>query len=329
MQAATLVRETAAAVAPAFQAPKGARIAVLIPCFNEELTVGRVIDDFRRALPEADIVVFNNRSTDATVRIAREHGARVLHEPRRGKGHVVAGMFGRVDADYFVMADGDDTYPADKVSALLQPLFDGEADMVVRTRLQVFSEGSFRPLHVLGNNLVRGLVNLIFSANLADIMSGYRAYTRRVADALPVVSAGFEVETEMTVNALYHRFEIHETPIPYRERPAGSFSKLRTFSDGARVLWKIFSLFRAFKPLTFFGALGLLLALLGVWAGYGPIADYVATGLVPKLPRAVLATGLMLLAAGSCFTGLLLHAINWRLKELHSVVVRPRASSGV
>lgn len=315
-----------AAAPQAVRVPEGARVAVLVPCFNEEPTVGKVIDDFRRALPAAEIYVFDNRSDDATARIAREKGAIVVPEPRRGKGHVVAGMFGRVDADYFVMTDGDDTYPADRVGDLLRPLFEGRADMVVGTRLQIHADRSFRPLHVLGNNLVRSLVNLIFGARLTDIMSGYRAYTRRVAEALPVVSAGFEVETELTVNALYHRFEIAETPVPYGERPEGSVSKLRTYSDGFRVVWKIFSLFRAFKPLTFFGGVGILFGLAGLWAGYAPVVEYFETGLVPKLPRAVLATGFVLLAFLSTVTGVILHAVNWRLKELHSVVVRPRSA---
>ena len=300
----------------------GSGVAVLIPCYNEEATVAKVIEDFRRQLPAARVIVFNNRSTDRTVEIAREHDAEVIHEPRQGKGNVIAGMFGTVDADIFVMVDGDDTYPAENVHEVIAPVLAGEADMVVGTRLQEFTDTSFRPLHVLGNNLVRGLVNKIFGAKLTDIMSGYRAYNRRVANGLPVVSSGFEVETEMTINALYYRFEIAEVVVPYRERPDGSESKLNTFSDGFRVLWKIFHLFRAFKPLSFFGAVALFLFILGLVAGYGPIEDYIETGKVARFPRAILATGLMLLAAGHVFLGVLLHAINWRFKELQTLVVR-------
>lgn len=300
------------------------RIAVMIPCYNEEQTVGKVIEDFRRELPDARIVVFNNRSSDDTVKVALEHGAEVLHEPRRGKGNVIAGMFGAIDADVYVMVDGDDTYEANRVNDLVEPIRKGEADMVVGTRLQEFTDQSFRPLHVLGNNLVRWLVNRIFNAKLSDIMSGYRAYNRRVASGIPVVSAGFEVETEITINALYYRYEIAEVTIPYRERPEGSESKLNTFSDGFRVLWKLFSLFRAFKPLAFFGIFALLFFGAGLWAGYGPIQDFIRTGEVARFPRAILATGLMLIAAGALFLGVTLHAVNWRFKELHNVAVRNR-----
>ncbi len=298
------------------------RVAILIPCFNEELTVAKVVDDFRAQLPEARIYVFDNRSSDATARIALDHGAIVLPEPRRGKGYVVASMFQRVEADYYVMADGDDTYPAEHLGRLLAPVVAGTADMVVGTRLQVYTDQSFRPLHVLGNHLVRWLLNRIFNARLKDILSGYRVFSRRVAKSIPIVSSGFEVETEMTANALDARFEIAELPIPYRERPAGSFSKLSTFSDGARVLWKLFSLFRAYKPLTFFGVISLVLLALGLWSGAGPVADYMATGQVARFPRAILATGFVLLSAGTFFSGLLLHALNWRIKELQSLVVR-------
>ncbi|MCB9832562.1 MAG: glycosyltransferase [Planctomycetes bacterium] len=298
------------------------RIAVLIPCYNEEATVGVVVDSFRKELPDARIIVFNNRSKDATVRIAREHGAEVIHEPRPGKGNVIAGMFESVDADVYVMVDGDDTYPAENVHELIAPVVDGMADMVVGTRLQEFTDTSFRPLHVLGNNLVRWLVNFIFRAKLTDILSGYRAYNRRVAAGIPVVSSGFEVETEMTINALYLRYEIAEVVVPYRERPEGSVSKLNTFSDGFRVLWKLFSLFRAYKPLAFFGLLALLCLLLGIWSGWGPVVDYIRHGYVYRVPRAVLATGLVLLGAGSVFLGILLHAVNWRFKEIQNLVAR-------
>ncbi|MEZ6197124.1 MAG: glycosyltransferase family 2 protein [Planctomycetota bacterium] len=300
------------------------RVAVLIPCYNEEATVGKVIEDFRRELPDAEIVVFNNRSEDRTVEIALAHGARVLHEPRRGKGNVIAAMFGTVDADIYVMIDGDDTYPAEEVGRVLAPLLEGRADMVVATRLQEYTSDSFRPLHVLGNNLVRGLVNRIFGARLTDIMSGYRAYGRRVAEGLPVVSSGFEIETEMTINALYYRYEIAEVQVPYRERPEGSVSKLRTFHDGFRVLWRLFSLFRAYKPLTFFGSFSLVLAALSLWAGWAPVSDYVREGYVHTVPRAILATGLALLSGGFLFLGILLHAFNWRLKEIQNLVTRRR-----
>jgi glycosyltransferase involved in cell wall biosynthesis len=298
------------------------RIAVLIPCYNEAATIGKVIDDFRAQLPEATIYVFDNNCSDDTAAIARGRGAVVAREPRQGKGYVVERMFETIEADAFVMVDGDDTYPAEKVHDLLRPVLSGDADMACGARLAEYTQESFRPLHVAGNNLVRGLINKIFSANLTDILTGYRAFNRKVTRCVPVVSAGFEIETELTLQMLYYRLKIVEVQVPYRERPAGSVSKLRTFRDGARVLWKIFSLFRAFKPLTFFGGIGIVLLALGVAAGAPSIYDYAKSGYVYHVPLAILATGLVLLSFGSIFLGLLLHAMNWRLKELHNVLVR-------
>jgi glycosyltransferase involved in cell wall biosynthesis len=299
-------------------------IAVLIPCHNEEATIAKVVDDFRAQLPGATIYVFDNCCTDGTARVAAGHGAIVLKEPRKGKGYVVEAMLDRVDADYYVMVDGDDTYEASAVKNLLAPVMAGDADMVVGARLAAYDDHSFRALHVAGNNMVRGLINRIFSANLTDIMSGYRAFNRRVALRLPVVSSGFEVETEMTIQMLYYKLRMVEVQAPYRGRPPGSESKLNTFGDGFRVLWKIFNLFRAFKPLTFFGGIGLVFLLLGLLAGLNPIRDYITTGLVPHYPSAILATGLVILSAICVVMGILLHAINWRFKELHNVMVRGR-----
>jgi len=299
-------------------------IAVLIPCHNEAASIGPVVDDFRAQLPRARIYVFDNCCTDDTAEIARSGGATVITEPRKGKGFVVEAMLDRVDADYYVMVDGDDTYPPENVSQLLKPVLDGEADMVVGARLARYGEGSFRPLHVIGNTLVRWIINKIFRANLTDILSGYRAFNRKVARRVPVVSSGFEVETELTVQMLYYRLKILEVQVPYRGRPEGSQSKLRTVRDGVRVMWKLFSLVRAFKPLTFFGSVGLVLLALGILAGIPPIHDYFTNPghYVEHVPLAVLAVGLVMLAMASGFLGLLLHAINWRFKELHNVMVR-------
>jgi hypothetical protein len=196
--------------------------------------------------------------------------------------------------------------------------------MTVGARLSEYDNRSFRPLHVMGNGLVRGLINRIFGARLTDIMSGYRAFNRRVVQRVPVVSSGFEVETELTIQMLYYRLKIVEVQVPYRGRPEGSFSKLNTFRDGARVLWKIFNLFRAFKPLTFFGGAGILLMLLGLLAGLPPILEYLQdpNHYIHHVPLAILATGLILLGSISAFMGILLHAINWRFKELHNVLTR-------
>lgn len=300
------------------------RIAVLIPCYNEQATIAKVVDEFRASLPQAGVYVFDNCCTDNTAAIAAEHGAIVIRESRQGKGFVIDSMLDRVDAEYFIMVDGDDTYPAEMAPQLLAPVLAGEADMTVGTRLAQHDQTSFRPLHVMGNGLVRGLINSIFGAELTDIMSGYRAFNRRVVQRVPVVSAGFEVETELTVQMLYYRLRIVEVPVPYRGRPEGSFSKLNTFRDGARVLWKIFSLFRAFKPLTFFGSVGIILLMLGMLSGAAPVMDYLQNPNheVTHVPRAILATGFVLLSALSILLGVLLHAINWRFMELHNVVTR-------
>ncbi len=298
------------------------RIAVLIPCYNEAATIGKVVDDFAAKLPDATIYVFDNCCTDDTARIAAEHGATVIREPRQGKGFVISSMFSRIDADYYLMIDGDDTYPAASADDVLAPVLAGEADMVIGTRLATYDDESFRPLHVFGNKLVRGMINLIFGAKLKDILSGYRAFNRNVINSVPIVSSGFEVETELTIHSLYYRMKLVEVEVPYGVRPEGSVSKLHTFRDGFRVLWKLFNLMRAFKPLTFFGTISIVFFLLGLLAGFTPVHDYVTTGEVDHQGSAVLATGLMLLSAGCGFVGLILHAMNWRFKELHDVMVR-------
>lgn len=302
------------------------RIAVLIPCHNEAATIAKVVDDFRAQLSQAVIYVVDNCSTDDTAAIAIAHGAQVIYEPRKGKGYAIERMFDAIDADYYVMVDGDDTYPAEHAPAMLQQVMQGRADMVVGARLAQSQEKSFRPLHRCGNDLVRWLINRIFDAKLTDILSGYRAFGRQVVQRVPVVSEGFEVETELTIQMLYYRLRIIEVQVPYRSRPEGSVSKLNTFSDGLRVLWMLFHLFRSFKPLTFFGGIGLLLFVLGLLAGIPPVVGFIQSGYheVRRFPLAILATGLMLLSAGFVFLGILLHAVNWRFKELHNVMVRGR-----
>ena len=302
------------------------RIAVVIPCYNEAATIGKVIDDFREQVPTAEIVVFDNRSTDQTAAIAKDHGATVLYEPRQGKGYVVDAILSRVDADVYLMVDGDDTYPADCADQLLAPVLADRADMVIGARLTDYTDKSFRPLHVMGNRLVRGLINTIFGVRLTDILSGYRAFNRNVVDRIPIVSAGFEVETELTIHTLYYRLAAEEVQVPYRTRPAGSESKLRTFRDGCRVLWKLFSLARSFKPLTFFGSLSIALFLLGLLVGFWPVREYFTDPdhFITHVPMAILATGLMILSMGMAFLGIILHSVNWRLKELHNVLARKR-----
>ena len=300
------------------------RRAVLIPCYNEEKTIGKVIDDFRRQLPEASIYVFNNASTDRTAAAASEHGAIVIPEPRRGKGFVVECMFDSIDADVYIMVDGDDTYPAEAVHELIAPVEENRADMVIGARLDKHRADSFRPLHLWGNRLVCRLVNWICKADLTDIMSGYRAFGRRVIERIPVVSQGFEIETELTIQTLYHQLAVVEINVPYGVRPSGSQSKLRTFQDGFLVLWKIFRLFRSLKPLTFFGGCGIVFFLLGLLAGMVPIHDYYSAEnhYVSHVPLAILASALMLLSAICVFLGILLHTLNCRLRELHSILIR-------
>ena len=301
-----------------------AKIVILIPCLNEEITIGKVIHDFQDAIPEAKIIVFDNNSTDRTAAIVRECGAEVIPESRPGKGHVVASMFRKVDADYYVIVDGDDTYSAEHVRKLLEPVMKEQADMAVAVRLAEYTATSFRPLHVFGNNLVRRLVNWIFNSNLSDIMSGYRAYSRELVQSIPILSSGFEVETEMTIRILDYGFRIKEVPLPYRERPEGSVSKLRTFHDGFRVLAEIARIAKAYKPFTFFGCIGLAFILAGGISGIWVILDYLEDEYVNKVPTAILATGFMLLGFGSMGIGILLNTISYRFREnmrqLHKII---------
>lgn len=231
------------------------RIAVLIPCYNEEVTIAKVVDDFKRSLPEAAIYVYDNNSTDATAEIARAHGAIVKREPRQGKGNVVRQMFRDIEADYYLMVDGDDTYPAEAARELLAPLIAGEADMTVGDRLSngSYGEENDRAFHGFGNDLVRWLIKFIYGYAFDDVMTGYRAFNRTFVKTMPVLSSGFQIETELSIHAVDKRWRIVDVPIEYRDRPEGSESKLSTFEDGAKVLMAIASLFRESKPFAFFG----------------------------------------------------------------------------
>jgi glycosyltransferase involved in cell wall biosynthesis len=299
-----------------------ARIAVVIPCYNEELTVAKVVRDFRQALPQAEIYVFDNNSSDRTAAEARAAGAMVIREKRKGKGFVVAAMMVKVDADYYLMVDGDDTYPAEQAMDLLKPLLNQEADMVVGQRLAHFTDRAFRPLHVGGNKLVRNLINLIFSANVADVMSGYRAFTRELAESIPVIASGFEVETELTLQVLAARFVIKEVPIPYRERPSGSASKLRTFRDGIRVLLKIFGIAKAYKPMTFFGGLGLLTILFGLLPGTQLVVEYLRSRSISSAGHVVWCTACLTVGMILFSIGVTLHTVNFRFQEIASSLAK-------
>ena len=286
-------------------------VAVLVPCYNEAITIGKVVDDFHRCLPDADIFVYDNNSTDGTEEIAFEHGAVVRKEPRQGKGYVVRTMVREIDADYYLMVDGDDTYPAEAAAELLAPLVAGEADMVVGDRL---SNGSYgdendRAFHGFGNNLVRWLIKRIYGFEFSDVMTGYRSFNRVFAKTMPVLSPGFEIETELSIHAVDKAWRIAEVPIDYRDRPEGSESKLSTVSDGYKVLKMIMSLFKDYKPMALFGWLALIFVVLGLVAGVPVVVDFARTGLVDRLPTALLAVALVLMGMLSLVAGLILDTV--------------------
>jgi glycosyltransferase involved in cell wall biosynthesis len=293
------------------------RIAVLVPCFNEAATIAQVVRDFRAQLPEAEVHVFDNNSTDGSAELARAEGARVQLVPRRGKGEVVRAMFRDVDAEVYVMVDGDSTYPAERVRELVAPVMDGRAEMVVGTRLAQFEDDSFRRMHVFGNRLVLRTINASFGSELRDVMSGYRAFSRRFVKTMPVLSQGFEIETEMTLHALEHRMPIREVPVPYGARPEGSSSKLRTFHDGARVLRTIGSLYKHYHPMRFFGGLGLLLLLMGLVAGVLVTVEFIQYGQVVGVARAVFSVACGILGVIALATGFILDTVNRRARELY------------
>ena len=291
--------------------PEQGSVAVLIPCYNEAVTIGKVVDDFRRVLPEATVYVYDNNSSDGTGAIAREHGAVVRCERRQGKGNVVRQMMRDIDADYYLMVDGDDTYPAEAAPELLAPLVADEADMVVGDRLSngTYGEENDRAFHGVGNDLVRVLIKWIYGFEFSDVMTGYRAYNAVFAKTMPVLSPGFEIETELSIHAVDKRWRIAEVPIDYRDRPEGSESKLDTFSDGCKVLLMTLSLFKDYRPLALFSWVSLLFCVLGLVAGVPVIAEFLATGLVPKLPSALLAVALVFIGILSFTCGLILDTV--------------------
>lgn len=248
------------------------KIAVLIPCYNEELTIEKVVKDFTRELPEATIYVYNNNSTDKTAEIAKKAGAKVINEYQQGKGNVVRSMFKNIDADYYIMVDGDDTYPAEEVHKLLAPVKEGRADMVIGDRLSsTYYKVNKRPFHNTGNYLVKLLINLIFRSNINDVMTGYRAFSKKFVKSIPIVSNGFEIETEMTAFALNYHMNIVSIPIEYRDRPEGSLSKLNTFKDGWKVLCLLFRLALQYKPLISYSLLAICALIFKMVTGYGKL----------------------------------------------------------
>ena len=287
------------------------KIAVLIPCYNEELTVEKVVLDFKRELPNADVYVYNNNSTDKTEELAKKAGAIVVNEYKQGKGNVVRSMFRQIDADIYVMVDGDDTYPAPEVHKLIEEVELGKADMVIGDRLSngTYTSENKRSFHNFGNNLVKNTINFIFKTHLKDIMTGYRVFNREFVKNFPVLCKGFEIETEMTFHALDRNYRIVEIPINYKDRPEGSESKLNTFSDGFKVLHTIFSTFKDYKPFAFFTILSALLIVVALIIGVPLFVEYFSTGLVTKFPRGIVATGLVIIALLFFVSGIILDTL--------------------
>jgi len=306
-------------------------IAVLIPCYNEEKTIEKVVLDFKKELPDAKIYVFDNNSTDNTAKIVSklmEEYKNIFLEKefRQGKGNVVRSMFRKVDANIYVLVDGDDTYPVNFVHKLIEPIAKRRADMVIGDRHSngTYRQENKRPFHNFGNNLVRFLINRLFSNNLKDIMSGYRVFSREFVKSMPVLSNGFEIETEMTIHALDKKFLIKEIPIEYKDRPEGSYSKLNTFSDGTRVLKTILWLFKDYKPLTFFTIIFFIFFILSLMIGIPVVLEFIETGYITKLPSAVLAVGLMLISITSLFSGFILDTIVKQHRENYELYLNSR-----
>jgi len=291
------------------------RVAVLVPCFNEEAAVATVIADFRKMLPSARIFVYDNNSSDRTVVVARDAGAEVRRERRQGKGHVVRRMFADIDADIYVLVDGDATYDAASAPRMIDALVSDRLDMVVGFRVDQV-EAAYRRGHRAGNWMLTGFLSSVFGQAFKDILSGYRVLSRRFVKSFPVLSDGFEIETELSVHALELALPVTEIETPYYARPAGSFSKLNTWRDGFRILGTILKLYRTEKPLRFFGAIGIFLILISIGLAIPILVTYLEQGLVPRLPTAVLSMGLMILAMLSISSGLVLDTVTRGRREM-------------
>mgnify|MGYP002622332349 CR=1 FL=1 len=288
------------------------KIAVLIPCYNESLTVEKVVTDFKRELPDATIYVYDNNSKDNTAELAKKAGAVVRHEYRQGKGNVIRSMFRDIDADCYIMTDGDDTYPAEYARQMCDLVLSGKADMVIGDRLSAtYFEENKRPFHNFGNSLVRGCINTFWSnkTKILDVMTGYRAFSPMFVKSFPILSQGFEIETEMTIHALDKNLLLQSIPVNYRDRPAGSFSKLNTYVDGAKVLMTIFNLYRNYRPLRFFGAAAVILMCISLLMFLPVFFEYLSTGLVPKIPTLIVSGLLGLAAMLSAACGVILDVI--------------------
>jgi glycosyltransferase involved in cell wall biosynthesis len=292
--------------------------AVLIPCYNEEQTIVKVVKDFKKELPDSIIYVYDNNSKDKTAIIAEQAGAIVKKEVRQGKGYVIQSMFREIEADYYVLVDGDDTYPANAIGGLISLAETKNADMVVGDRLSngIYAKENKRGFHNFGNSLVKKMVNVFFRSNLKDIMSGYRVFSRNFVKNYPVLVGGFQLETDMTIFALDRKFVIGELPIEYRDRPAGSVSKLNTFSDGAKVITVIFNLFRYYRPFLYFSIVASLFIVAGLIIGLPVVLEYIETSYILKVPSAILASGLIIIGLISFICGVILDAIRRMGREI-------------
>ncbi len=296
------------------------KIAVLIPCYNESKTIEKVVKDFKKALPDADIYVYDNNSTDGTDEIAKKAGAIVRYEYRQGKGNVIRTMFREIDADCYLMIDGDDTYPAESAKEMCDYVLEGKADMVIGDRLSsTYFEENKRPFHNFGNSLVRFLINFIFKNNIKDIMTGYRAFSYDFVKSFPILSKGFEIETEMTIHAVDKNFKLVETPISYRDRPEGSVSKLNTYSDGFKVLKTIGILFAEYKPCLFFSIIASIFLALALILGIPPFVEYFNTGLVLRFPSLIVACISFVIALLLSITGIILQIISKKHRQLYEL----------
>ena len=298
------------------------KIAVLIPCYNEIMTIAKVVRDYKNALPEADIYVYDNNSSDGTDKLALDAGAIVRYEYRQGKGNVIRSMFRDIDADCYLMIDGDDTYPAENAREMCDLVLNKGVDMVIGDRLSstYFTENK-RPFHNIGNKSVRFLINRIFKSNVKDIMTGYRAFSRLFVKNFPILSKGFEIETEMTIHALDKNFLLQEVTVDYRDRPEGSVSKLNTVRDGTRVIFTIFRLFSEYKPLKFFSMISVLLSLLGTGFLIPVLIDYFKTGLVARFPTLFVCVACYIIAALLFTCGIMLHAVAKKHKMLFELLM--------
>lgn len=296
------------------------KIAVLIPCYNESITIEKVIKDYKAALPEAEIYVYDNNSTDGTDAIARQAGATVRYERRQGKGNVIRSMFRDIEADCYLMIDGDDTYPAENAREMVNLVLDEGVDMVIGDRLSstYFTENK-RPFHNTGNILVRGLINHLFRSDVKDIMTGYRAFSRLFVKSFPVLSKGFEIETEMTIHALDKNFQLREIPVTYRDRPEGSESKLNTFSDGIKVLRTIASLSKDYRPGFFFGIITLICLVFSAFLFIPVLQEYFATGLVARFPTLIVSGVCATIGILMLICGIILQVIVKKHKQLYEL----------